>query len=181
MPVNTRTASQTTILPTGGGPDRSSPVMIRKGENIAFCVYAMHRRVDLYGEDAEDFRPERWDEDLPLFEDEYTSSWGYLPFNGGPRICLGRMSPASMNRYCGQVKLTCYISAEDFALTEVAYTVARILQKFSKLTPGDTSRSQRWFGYSSHHTTPVEKFSRYKQKATLVLSSGEGCSIVFQR
>lgn len=31
-------------------------------------------------------RPERWDEDLP----EYTKTWGYLPFSGGPRICLGR-------------------------------------------------------------------------------------------
>ena len=93
VPVNTRTASRTTILPTGGGPDRSSPVIIREGENVAFCVYAMHRRVDLYGEDAEKFRPERWNEDLPLFKDECASSWGYLPFNGGPRICLGRTSP----------------------------------------------------------------------------------------
>lgn len=67
-------------------------MLIRKGENVAFCIYAMHRREDLYGKDAEEFRPDRWDEDLPLFRDESTAVWGYLPFNGGPRVCLGRTS-----------------------------------------------------------------------------------------
>ncbi|KAL2704161.1 hypothetical protein AAEP93_005232 [Penicillium crustosum] len=105
VPVNTRTARRTTFLPTGGGPDGTSPVLIRKGENVAFCVYSMHRRKDLYGEDAEEFRPERWDEDLP----EYTKTWGYLPFSGGPRICLG----------------------QEFALVEASYTTARILQEYS--------------------------------------------------
>ena len=51
----------------------------------------MHRRKDLYGDDAERFRPERWeDKDLPLYRDEINAAWGFLPFNGGPRVCLGR-------------------------------------------------------------------------------------------
>jgi hypothetical protein len=49
----------------------------------------MHRRPDLYGMDAELFRPERWDGDMLLNHDETNTKWGYLPFNGGPRICLG--------------------------------------------------------------------------------------------
>ncbi|PVH90348.1 cytochrome P450 alkane hydroxylase-like protein, partial [Periconia macrospinosa] len=57
VPVNTRTAVRTTVLPTGGGPDRSSPVLIPKGSAVAFSVYSMHRRPDLYGMDAELFRP----------------------------------------------------------------------------------------------------------------------------
>ncbi|MCJ1462955.1 hypothetical protein MMC07_001559 [Pseudocyphellaria aurata] len=94
VPVNTRTAHQTTTLPVGGGPDGQSPVLVRRGENVAFCVYAMHRRKDLYGDDAEDFRPDRWeDEDLPLYRDSVNAAWGYLPFSGGPRVCLGRKSP----------------------------------------------------------------------------------------
>ena len=44
----------------------------------------MHRREDLYGSDAAEFRPERWETIRP--------GWEYLPFNGGPRICLGRKS-----------------------------------------------------------------------------------------
>jgi len=39
--------------------------------------------------DAELFRPERWDEQMALSQNETDSKWGYLPFNGGPRICLG--------------------------------------------------------------------------------------------
>lgn len=49
----------------------------------------MHRRPDLYGMDAELFRPERWDEDMPMNLSKTNAKWGYLPFNGGPRICIG--------------------------------------------------------------------------------------------
>jgi cytochrome P450 len=89
VPINLRAAVRTTILPTGGGPDGKSPILIPKNTGVAFCLYAMHRRPDFYGLDAELFRPERWDEDLPLFSDPVKAKWGYLPFNGGPRICLG--------------------------------------------------------------------------------------------
>ena len=91
VPVNQRTALRDTILPTGGGPDRKSPVLIHRGAAVAFSVYSLHRRKDFYGEDSEEFRPERWDEDLGLYKDEVTKAWGYLPFNGGPRVCLGSM------------------------------------------------------------------------------------------
>ncbi|KKZ64976.1 hypothetical protein EMCG_09121 [[Emmonsia] crescens] len=159
VPVNTRTASQTTVLPTGGGPDGTSPVLIRKGENVAFCVYAMHRREDLYGPDAEDFRPERWDEDMPLLRDEKTAAWGYLPFNGGPRVCLG----------------------QDFALTEASYTVVRILQMYPKVKPYKCHENRSWIGWSTHQTKGIEKVAKERQKMTLVLSSGDGCKVIFGR
>jgi len=89
VPVNDRKANKTTFLPTGGGPDGTAPVLIPKGATVAYSVYAMHRRPDFYGMDAELFRPERWDEDMPMRCDKTTAAWGYLPFNGGPRICLG--------------------------------------------------------------------------------------------
>jgi cytochrome P450 len=77
------------MLPVGGGPDLKSPVLVPKGAAVAYSVYTMHRRPDFYGMDAELFRPERWDEDLPMNEDPINAKWGYLPFNGGPRVCLG--------------------------------------------------------------------------------------------
>jgi cytochrome P450 len=52
----------------------------------------MHRRPDLYGMDAELFRPERWEEDMPMHRDATKAKWGYLPFHGGPRTCLGSES-----------------------------------------------------------------------------------------
>jgi cytochrome P450 len=61
--------------------------MVRKGEDVAYCAYVMHRRKDIYGDHAEVFRPERW-EDGQLREVE--SSYGYIPCHGGPRICRGR-------------------------------------------------------------------------------------------
>ncbi|KAI0478722.1 cytochrome P450 alkane hydroxylase [Xylariaceae sp. FL0804] len=111
VPVNTRTSTKTTVLPTGGGPDRRSPVLIPKGTAVAYSVYTLHRRPDLYGMDAECFRPERWDEDLPLFRDRTTQNYGYLPFSGGPRTCLGM----------------------DFAITEAAYIVVRIFRRYPSI------------------------------------------------
>ncbi|KAF2006585.1 cytochrome P450 52A11 [Amniculicola lignicola CBS 123094] len=104
VPVNSRSALKTTTLPVGGGPDGQSPILIRKGEAVGYCVYAMHRRKDIYGEDALQFRPERWEDGTLLRNVGY----GYLPFNGGPRVCLG----------------------QEFALLEAGYTVARIVQRF---------------------------------------------------
>lgn len=43
----------------------------------------MHRRKDIFGQDADDFKPERW-------ETQTIPAWSFLPFNGGPRICPGR-------------------------------------------------------------------------------------------
>lgn len=48
VPVNNRTAKRTTVLPTGGGPERTALVLIPKGSMVAYAVYAMHRRPDLY-------------------------------------------------------------------------------------------------------------------------------------
>jgi cytochrome P450 len=74
VPINSRAARKTTTLPVGGGPDGKLPVLVQKGEVVGYCVYAMHRRKSLYGDDAHEFRPERWEED-GLKDIGY----GYLP------------------------------------------------------------------------------------------------------
>lgn len=63
----------------------------------------MHHREDFYGPDAHVYRPERWVDLRP--------GWEYLPFNGGPRICVG----------------------QQFALIEAAYVTIRLVQQFSTL------------------------------------------------
>ena len=67
----------------------------------------MHRRKDLYGEDADEFKPERWEKLRP--------SWEYLPFSGGPRICIG----------------------QQYALNEASYTTVRLLQEFKAIESRD--------------------------------------------
>lgn len=94
LPVNIRVAVKTTILPIGGGPDGMSPVLIRKGTGVGYSVYHMHRRNDLYGLDANEFRPERWEgSDLDRI------SWGFMPFHGGPRLCLGSQCNFNPSHY----------------------------------------------------------------------------------
>lgn len=82
VPSNTRMAIKDTILPLGGGPDERSPIFVPAGTPIAYNVWSMHRRKDFYGPDADEFKPERWEKLRP--------GWEYLPFNGGPRICIGK-------------------------------------------------------------------------------------------
>ncbi|KAL9593601.1 MAG: hypothetical protein Q9219_007475 [cf. Caloplaca sp. 3 TL-2023] len=112
VPINVRFANKTTWLPRGGGPDGRSPILVPKGLGLGFAPYYLHRRKDIYGEDAMEFRPERW-EGPALAE----IGWAYLPFHGGPRLCLGK----------------------DFALTEASYLIIRIIQEFPniRLPPGD--------------------------------------------
>lgn len=89
VPVNSRAAINPTVLPIGGGADGKSPIFVAQGRAVGYCVYAMHRRKDIYGPDANKFRPERWEGG----ELKHIHSYAYLPFNGGPRICLGRKYP----------------------------------------------------------------------------------------
>ena len=62
LPINMRTATDDTVLPTGGGPEQNSPVFVAKGQMVVYNVFAMHRRQDLFGLDADTFRPERWED-----------------------------------------------------------------------------------------------------------------------
>jgi cytochrome P450 len=105
--LNNREAVRTTILPTGGGPDGHSPILVRKGELVVFSQYVNSRRKNIYGSDADFFRPERWETG-----ELANIGWAYFPFNGGPRQCLG----------------------EDFALMEVSYTIVRVLQTFQAIS-----------------------------------------------
>jgi cytochrome P450 len=88
VPFNSREAIEDTVLPLGGGPDGLAPMFVPKGHVVSWSAYAMHRRKDYYGEDAEDFKPERWLDDPVSGKKGLRPGWEYLPFNGGARICL---------------------------------------------------------------------------------------------
>ena len=61
VPTNARIALQDTVLPNGGGPLSTSPVFVPKGTLVTTNSYVMHRSKHLYGEDAEELKPERWE------------------------------------------------------------------------------------------------------------------------
>ncbi|KAF4625978.1 hypothetical protein G7Y89_g12186 [Cudoniella acicularis] len=115
VPLNIREAKEMTFLPSGGGSEGHDPVLVRKGEVVVVSQYITSRKKNIYGLDAEEFRPERWEGDKLS-----KIGWAYFPFSGGPRHCLG----------------------EDFALMEVSYTIVRLLQTFSDIALPDGIETQ---------------------------------------
>ncbi|EGW32402.1 cytochrome P450 52A3 [Spathaspora passalidarum NRRL Y-27907] len=106
--VNFRVPNKDTTLPVGGGPDGTAPVFVAKGTTVAYSYYVTHRMEKYFGKDPTRFIPERWEHLDQL-------GWAYLPFNGGPRICLG----------------------QQFALTETGYVLTRLIQMFPNLETRD--------------------------------------------
>lgn len=69
----------------------------------------MHRDIDFWGADAEEFRPERW------LDPGLRPKWEYLPFGGGARNC----------------------PAQRMTQTQCAFVVARLAQEFEALENRD--------------------------------------------
>ena len=116
VPENSREAARDTTIPLGGGPDGKSPVFVPKGYQVAWGLYGMQRRTDLYGADAAEFKPERWldGEDGKGLR----VGWEFVPFNGGPRICIG----------------------QQFALMETSYVLVKIIRSFEAMEPVEKGR-----------------------------------------
>ncbi|KAJ8063806.1 hypothetical protein OCU04_007665 [Sclerotinia nivalis] len=108
VPHNVRQANKDTTLPYGGGKDGKSKVFIPKGSVVEYSVFVMHRRKDIWGDDADEFRPERWE--------GKKIGWEFLPFNGGARVCIG----------------------QQFALNEAGYITVRLLQRFDMIESMET-------------------------------------------
>jgi len=59
-------------------------VILPKGTNIVINLYALQRKREIWGEDADQFRPERFHA-----TNEANERHNYLPFAGGIRTCIG--------------------------------------------------------------------------------------------
>ncbi|KAG7440390.1 cytochrome P450 monooxygenase pc-3 [Guyanagaster necrorhizus] len=104
VPMNSRMSKVTTTLPNKGG----APYYIPDGTRIIYSVFLMHRRTDLWGPDALEFDPDRF-LDQRLHKYLTRNPFIFVPFNAGPRICLG----------------------QQFAYNEASYYLIRLLQTFS--------------------------------------------------
>jgi len=71
VPWNTRVSNKDTTLPRGGGEDGKSKIFIPKGTQVDYSPYVMQRREDLWGSDANEYIPERWE--------GRKFGWDYLP------------------------------------------------------------------------------------------------------
>ena len=109
-----RVALKDTILPSGGGSSAKSPVYVGKGTSVQINYFALHRRSEVFGPDAEKFVPERWMEPAKV-KDHEIGFWEFLPFSGGPRVC----------------------PAQVMAMTQAKYVIARIVDTFPSLVNRD--------------------------------------------
>ncbi|KAG6103332.1 hypothetical protein E4U31_002902 [Claviceps sp. LM219 group G6] len=86
-----RTAIRDTVIPRGGGPDGMSPVLVPKGRRIMLDMYAKFHDPQVWGEDADVFRPSR-------FEGRRLA-WDFVPFSGGARICPAQQQAITQSIY----------------------------------------------------------------------------------
>ncbi|KAH8825509.1 cytochrome P450 [Flagelloscypha sp. PMI_526] len=105
VPANSRQAKSDTVIKSSNPyvPD----YFVAGGSRVGYNVLLMQRRKDLWGEDAEVFDPDRF-MDWRLSKYLTPNPFIFLPFNAGPRICLG----------------------QQFAYTEASYFLIKLLQHF---------------------------------------------------
>lgn len=126
QPATTRQALKDTVLPSGGGPNGRSPILVPKGTQVILNFFAMHHRADIWGSDVEEFRPERWE--------GKRNDWTFSAFGGGPRKCAGRKSPFFYQCVYQMASSDfSYALPEQLALTEVSYFLIRIVQRFDMI------------------------------------------------
>ncbi|KAH9825321.1 cytochrome P450 monooxygenase [Melampsora americana] len=92
-----RTPIEDEVLPSG--------IFVPAGTDCAMYLSEIHRDPTIWGEDANEFLPERW------LDGREIPSGSYLPFIAGPRVCIG----------------------QQFAITEVTVALVRLLQSFSRV------------------------------------------------
>ncbi|KAF2229176.1 cytochrome P450 [Viridothelium virens] len=100
-PTSSRIAVEPTILPRGGKGNR--PLLVPAGATVMVHRQPLHVNKERYGEDADEFRPQRWQ--------KLKQGWHYMPFSGGPRTC----------------------PAQAMAMAEAAAVLTRLLQEVEKI------------------------------------------------
>ncbi|PVF96582.1 cytochrome P450 [Serendipita vermifera] len=110
VPYNIRRSIEACPLPSPLSK-MGRPLYMPAKSSITYIPILIQRDPDLWGEDAAEFKPERW-------LSGSTPSNAFIPFNAGPRICLG----------------------QQLAYIQVSYVWARLLMSDNVLVRADKGR-----------------------------------------
>ncbi|KAG5719961.1 Cytochrome P450 52A3 [Termitomyces sp. T112] len=149
VPFNVRTSNKATLWPSKIG---GKPFYIPANTKMPYSVFLMHRRTDLWGPDANEFDPDRFLDDR-LRKYLTPNPFIFLPFNAGPRICLG----------------------QQFAYHETSFFLIRLLQSFSKITMAPEAQPPESLPPASWASSPGTKSDELRPKTYLTMSIFGGC------
>ncbi|XP_013610094.1 PREDICTED: cytochrome P450 94B1-like [Brassica oleracea var. oleracea] len=95
-------AANDDVLPDG--------TRVRKGDKVTYFPYGMGRMEKVWGQDWEEFKPNRWFEEEPSTKSvlKSVSSFKFPVFQAGPRVCIGK----------------------EMAFTQMKYVVGSVLSRF---------------------------------------------------
>ncbi|XVF22676.1 hypothetical protein REPUB_Repub12eG0191600 [Reevesia pubescens] len=99
VPVDAKICLSDDTLPDG--------FSVRKGDMISYQPYAMGRMKFIWGDDAEEFRPERWLDENGMFRPE--NPFKFTAFQAGPRICLGKEFAYRQMKIFSAVLVRCFV------------------------------------------------------------------------
>lgn len=115
---------------------------IPQGSTLFISPYVMHR-LPRYFPQPEQFRPERWTPDM----EKGLPKFAYMPFGGGPRVCIGNA----------------------FAMMEAHLILATIAQRYRlRLAPGTVIEPEAQITLSPRGGLPMMVEARAQQPATAV-------------
>ena len=116
----------------------SPPLYVPAGTSIILATLLMQRDQQSWGEDSEQFVPERW------LQEEQVMDGGkdrrFVPFSAGPRtvrqydVCVSREGPIAYS--AGLLRSQCL--GQSFALMQMSYFIVRLIQA---LTPNHATSS----------------------------------------
>ncbi|KAK7051784.1 cytochrome P450 [Favolaschia claudopus] len=94
VPSTTRVATQDDVVPlakpfTDTQGNVHETLRVKKGQAVMIPIMALNHDKEIWGPDAAEFKPERWEQEKAI-SNSIPGIWSHiLSFSGGPRACIG--------------------------------------------------------------------------------------------
>lgn len=160
VPFNIRRSVGSSALPSPLSGQH--PLYIPANVSITYCSLLLHRRTDIWGPSALAFDPERWlsPEGDTVNPEELKhkvhvgNPFAFLPFNAGPRICLG----------------------QQFAYAETSYLLVRMMQRVASIELAPDAQPAGTLPPPEWASSPIgrESVERIRPISSLTLSAKGG-------